>query len=61
MIREFINIVEGMRVTDDWFKDGAVTLIRLVQRNALKRIQMDRKVTSMFLLINYTQTGNEKT
>ena len=22
MIREFINIVEGMRVTDDWFKDG---------------------------------------
>ncbi len=22
MIREFINIVEGLRVTDDWFKDG---------------------------------------
>jgi hypothetical protein len=22
MIREFINIVEGMRITDDWFKDG---------------------------------------
>lgn len=22
MIREFINIVEGMRVTDDWFKDS---------------------------------------
>ena len=22
MIREFINIVEGIRVTDDWFKDG---------------------------------------
>jgi hypothetical protein len=22
MIREFINIVEGMRITDAWFKDG---------------------------------------
>jgi hypothetical protein len=22
MIREFINIVEGIRITDDWFKDG---------------------------------------
>jgi hypothetical protein len=22
MIREFINIVEGLRVTDEWFKDG---------------------------------------
>jgi hypothetical protein len=22
MIREFINIVEGLRITDDWFKDG---------------------------------------
>jgi hypothetical protein len=22
MIREFINIVEGTRITDDWFKDG---------------------------------------
>lgn len=22
MIREFINIVEGLRVTDDWFKDS---------------------------------------
>ena len=23
MIREYINIVEGLRVTDDWFKDGS--------------------------------------
>jgi hypothetical protein len=23
MIREFINIVEGIRITDDWFKDGS--------------------------------------
>ena len=23
MIREFINIVEGMRVTDDWFEKGS--------------------------------------
>ena len=22
MIREFINIVEGLKITDDWFKDG---------------------------------------
>ena len=22
MIREFINIVEGLRITEDWFKDG---------------------------------------
>jgi hypothetical protein len=22
MIREFINIVEGIRITDDWFNDG---------------------------------------
>jgi hypothetical protein len=22
VIREYINIVEGLRVTDDWFKDG---------------------------------------
>jgi hypothetical protein len=23
VIREYINIVEGLRVTDDWFKDGS--------------------------------------
>ena len=29
MIREFINIVEGMRVTDDWFKDGAFQAFKI--------------------------------
>ena len=29
MIREFINIVEGLRVTDDWFKDDSFKAFKI--------------------------------
>jgi len=37
MIREFINIVEGMRVTDDWFKDGG---FKIYKRPAKERYEI---------------------
>jgi len=40
MIREFINIVEGMRITDAWFKDGG---FKTYKRPAKERYEIADK------------------
>jgi hypothetical protein len=37
VIREYINIVEGLRVTDDWFKDGG---FKTYKRTAKERYEI---------------------
>jgi hypothetical protein len=37
MIREFINIVEGKGITDDWFKDGG---FKTYKRPAIERYEI---------------------
>ena len=40
MIREYINIVEGLRITDDWFKDGG---FKTYKRPAKERYEIADK------------------
>ena len=40
MIREYINIVEGLKITDDWFKDGS---FKTYKRPAKERYEIADK------------------
>ena len=44
MIREFINIVEGLRITDDWFKDGSFEAFKIPDKREPFEVATDNGV-----------------